>query len=144
MLSTFFFFYFYFQQPKFVHKKDFEVMDKKQERMQTSINEFEMQIHAIKESIKGQQIGMENQLAKIRDLNETLYKIDNVQIPALNTRLSQMMTRDEFVGFKKEHDQQVNPPLSLLLLPLILFNLNLYSILRDPSNHPLSLSLSLK
>lgn len=67
-----------------------------------------MQIHAIKESIKGQQIAMENQLAKIRDLNETLYKIDNVQIPALNTRLSQMMTRDEFVVFKKEHDQQVN------------------------------------
>ncbi len=82
-------------------------MEKRNERMQAALNESEMQIHAIKESIKGQQMAIDGQMAKMRDLNEVLYKIDNVQIPALNTRLSQMMTRDEFVVFKKEHDLQV-------------------------------------
>ena len=87
-------------------------MEKRQERVQAILNENDIQVHAIKESIRNQQTAIETQTAKIRDLNEVLYKIDNVQIPALNTRLSQMTTRDEFVAFKKEHDIQV----SLLVL----------------------------
>ena len=89
-------------------------MEKRQERVQAILNENDIQVHAIKESIRNQQTAIETQTAKIRDLNEVLYKIDNVQIPALNTRLSQMTTRDEFVAFKKEHDIQVSIYFSIL------------------------------
>ena len=93
-------------------------MEKRQERVQAILNENDIQVHAIKESMRNQQTAIETQTAKIRDLNEVLYKIDNVQIPALNTRLSQMTTRDEFVAFKKEHDIQVSRDVGFLLSPL--------------------------
>ena len=46
-------------------------------------------------------------MAKLKETNETVFKLDSIQIPAINTHLSQMTTKEDLINFKREYEQQV-------------------------------------
>lgn len=92
---------------QFVSNKDFELSEKKIDRLQSDLSQTDTQINALKESIRSNSNSQEQQASKIKEINDTIYKLDNVQIPAINTRLGQLATKDEFNNLKTESQEKV-------------------------------------
>jgi hypothetical protein len=67
-----------------------------------------LQIGSLKDALKLQTTIQETNEKKIREINETVYKIDNVQIPSITTRLGQMSSKDDLISLKRENDEKVN------------------------------------
>ena len=88
-------------------KRDFEELERKLEKSQGGLAQTDLQVNALKESLKAQQSAHDTQGLKVKELSETLYKIDNVQIPTLTTRLGQMSSKEELAAVKREQEEQV-------------------------------------
>jgi hypothetical protein len=101
-----------------VSRKDFETHEKKQERMQSDLSQLEIGVKSLKDTLSSQQTVNDQQANKLKEMNETLYKIDNVQIPTINTRLGQLPTKDDLTSLRRDNEQQVNRP-CLIILNLI-------------------------
>ncbi len=82
-------------------------MEKKQERLQSEHAQTDLQINSLKDQLKYHQNNLDTQVAKLKETNETVYKLDSIQIPAINTHLSQMTTKEDLINFKREYEQQV-------------------------------------
>lgn len=67
-----------------------------------------MQIGSLKDALKLQTTIQETNEKKIREINEIVYKIDNVQIPSITTRLGQMSSKEDLISLKRENDEKVN------------------------------------
>lgn len=44
---------------------------------------------------------------KLKETNEIVYKLDNVQVPSINTKLSQMTTKEDLASLKREAEEKV-------------------------------------
>jgi hypothetical protein len=92
---------------QFASTKDIELLEKKQERIQAEQAQTDLQINSIKDQFKYHQNNLEIQTSKLKETNEIVYKLDNIQIPAINTHLSQMASKEDLINLKREHDIQV-------------------------------------
>ena len=99
---------------QFVSRKEFETHEKKQERVQSDLTQLEIGVKSLKDTLGSQQTVNEQQASKLKDMNEILYKIDNVQIPTINTRLGQLPTKDDLTSLRRDNEQQVNTSTFLL------------------------------
>ena len=67
-----------------------------------------MQISSVQETLKTHSAIQEQHSSKLKETNDIVYKLDNVQMPSINTRLSQMVTKDDLAALKRENEEQVN------------------------------------
>lgn len=75
--------------------------------MQADHQTTDLQINSLKDQLKYQQNNLDTQTAKLKETNETVYKLDSIQIPSINTHLNQTVTKDEMDNFKRDLDQKV-------------------------------------
>jgi hypothetical protein len=80
-----------------------------------------MDANGVKETLKSHQQIHESLNTKIKDMNESVYTIENVQLQSINTKLMQTATTDQLVMMKKEIEDQVN----FQRLPYIIFLISL-------------------
>ena len=92
---------------QFVSRKDFETSEKKQERLQADIAQNSLQITTLKDTLKTHSTLQEANEKKLKETNEIVYKLDNVQIPSINTRLGQMTTKEDLTALKRENEEKV-------------------------------------
>jgi predicted CoA-binding protein len=85
-----------------------EAAEKKQERLEANIQQNDYRVNALKEALKNQEILGENYAHRLKEMGESIYKIDNVQFPAINTRLGQMASKDELTGLRNQMNSQVD------------------------------------
>jgi hypothetical protein len=64
-------------------------------------------VNALKEALKTQESVSENNAIKLKETSESIYKIENVQLPAINTRLGQMASKEELIGLRNQMNTQV-------------------------------------
>jgi hypothetical protein len=67
-----------------------------------------MDANGVKETLKSHQQIHESLNTKIKDMNESVFTIENVQLQSINTKLMQTATTDQLVMMKKEIEDQVN------------------------------------
>lgn len=65
----------------------------------------------------------DNLNSKLKEANESIYTIQNIQLQAINTKLSQAATQDQLSIVKKEMDDQVKNEKYSLIINIYLFNL---------------------
>lgn len=64
------------------------------------MNQVNTQIAGIKDTLGANSLQNKQQEDKLKEINETLFKLDNVQVPAINTRLTQLATKDDLTKLK--------------------------------------------
>ena len=72
-----------------------------------------MDVNGVKETLKGHQQIHDTLNNKIKDMNESVYTIQNVQLQSINTKLLQTATTDQLAMVKKEMEDQVKIDLKL-------------------------------
>ncbi len=73
--------------------------------MQSNYVQSELQLNALKTSISSHDTIHQQQQEKIKELSETVFKIDSIQIPSINTKLGQMATDEDIKILKSNIDQ---------------------------------------
>ena len=61
----------------------------------------------LKDTVKAQHFTQEQHSAKIREIQDNVFKLDSVQMPAINTRLNQLVTKEELNTVKVDLDDKV-------------------------------------
>ncbi len=82
-------------------------MEKKHDRLEASVKHGEIETTSVKETLKTHHQVHESLNTKIKDVNESVYTIENVQLQTINTKLMQTATVDQLAAVKKEMDEQV-------------------------------------
>jgi hypothetical protein len=73
--------------------------------LQSNYVQSELQLNALKTSISSHDTIHQQQQEKIKELSETVFKIDSIQIPSINTKLGQMATDEDIKILKSNIDQ---------------------------------------
>lgn len=95
------------QKETLVSRTDFDDLEKKHTRLEANVKHAEMDANGVKETLKSHQQIHESLNTKIKDMNESVYTIENVQLQSINTKLMQTATTDQLVTMKKEIEDQV-------------------------------------
>jgi hypothetical protein len=86
---------------------DFEILEKKNEHLRTDLTNTNLEINRIQENINSHQIQLDMQTKKLKESNETLFNIDGILMPTLQTKLTQTATKEELNQLKKQFDSEV-------------------------------------
>lgn len=95
------------QKEQFVNQTEFEALKRKQEALQDAKNQNDLQLSSIKSSLSTHEAIYQQQQDKLKELSETTYKLDSIQIPSINTRLGELATDEELKALKTSMDQQL-------------------------------------
>lgn len=82
-------------------------MEKKFEKIRADSDQSTNEIKNINEVIKTHQMVHETLHSKVKNLNESVYNIENIQMQATNSKLNQMITNDQMKVIKKELEEQL-------------------------------------
>ena len=75
--------------------------------MKIEVGRLESKVSTASENVKTLESHVEHQSIKLKEANENLYDLKNVQFVALNTRLNDFTTRQDLEKFKSDVDQKV-------------------------------------
>jgi hypothetical protein len=73
--------------------------------LQSNYVQSELQFNTLKTSLSNHDSIHQQQQEKIKELSETVFKIDSIQIPSINTKLGQMATDEDIKVLKSNIDQ---------------------------------------
>lgn len=87
-------------------------IERSQESVKTDVARLESRVNSTSETVKTLESQVEAQTVRIKEVNEYVYDVKNVQLVALNTRVSQQAsdvaaTRHDVDKLKSEIDQKV-------------------------------------
>jgi hypothetical protein len=100
--------YIYIKQIKLVSKNEFEELEKKHEITKGDTQAQSIELNYLKEILqKHTNINDNNQL-KLKEINETLFNIDNIKLPTINTKLNLMVTQEQLNTIKKDNQNDLN------------------------------------
>lgn len=89
-------------------KTEFEELDKKHEVLKSDNQKQSLEINNLKETLaRNTNINETNQV-KLKEINETLFNIDNIKLPTINTKLNLMVTQEQLNTVKKECKNDVD------------------------------------
>ena len=88
-------------------RSDLVNVERKQDRIQSDFSQYDQQILKINESLKINEDKIEIQNNRIKENNDVIYRLENVQIPAINAHLSQIPSKTDISYLKKDSEQQV-------------------------------------
>ena len=89
-------------------KKEHETYERNVERLQGELKNAEITINNLKEQIKTQHYNHDQTTSKLREVQDTVYKLDHVHVPAINSRLDQLVTKEDVIKLKSDYDEKVN------------------------------------
>ena len=86
---------------------DFEILEKKNEHLRADLTNTNLEINRIQENINAHQIQLDVQTKKLKESNETLFNIEGIMMPTLQTKLTQTASKEELAQLKKQFDSEV-------------------------------------
>ncbi len=87
---------------------DFESLKKKHESLQAGLAQSDLELDSIKATlVKHEGVHSQHQ-EKIKELGETTYKLDSIQIPSINSKLGRTASDEELKSLRLDVDK-VNP-----------------------------------
>lgn len=93
-------------------------MEKSHDALKTEVGRLESRVSSTSEHVKTLDSHVEQQAVKLKEANEAIYDLKNVQFVALNTRLNNdFSSKHDLEKFKTEVDQKVVVPPSLSTYP---------------------------
>jgi hypothetical protein len=90
-----------------VSKSEFETYAKHHDRTQNELRVITNSIDTLKDTVKSHKFDHDQQMVKMREMQDSVYKMENVHIPAMNTRLNQMATQDENHKVRTDLEEKV-------------------------------------
>lgn len=97
-----------------VSRTDFEDLERKHSRLEANVKHADSETNGVKETIKSHQQVHDTLNHKLKEINESVYTMQNVQLQSMNTKLMQTATMDQLATVKKEIEDEVNINLCIL------------------------------
>ena len=67
----------------------------------------EINLNTVKDVLKNQKFDQDQQATKVKELQDTVYKLENIQIPSINNQLGQLATQEELTRNRIELEEKV-------------------------------------
>lgn len=99
--------FFYLSITKFVSKLQYVTLENNHERLKGEVNRSSLETNTLRDNLTHHQAQFDSEVRKVKELNDSVFNIDQVQMPMLNSQLANMASKDELNRHKLHTEQEV-------------------------------------